>query len=280
VVGHVEWVDFLQVSHVPVPGEIVTATGWWSEAAGGGGVAAVQLAKVAGAATFFTALGNDDLGRRSEAQFREQGVEVLAATRDGPQRRAVTFLDAQGERTITTVGPRLFPTTEDDLPWDRLAEMDGVYFTAGDAGALRAARRARVLVATPRARGALTGSGVILDALVRSGNDAGELDDPEQAGYSARLVVTTHGAQGVTYITSEGESGSLAAAPLTGPIVDSYGAGDSFAACLTYGLGAGMDVNAAIATAARCGAGNLTGRGPYTGQPTAANLDIPAPRAY
>jgi ribokinase len=280
VVGHVEWVDFLAVDHVPVPGEIVNATEWWSEAAGGGGVASVQLAKVAGGVTFFTALGQDDLGRRSEAQFREQGVEVLAAPRDRPQRRGVTFLDARGERTITTLGPRLFATTEDDLPWDRLGEIDGVYFTAGDAGALRAARAARVLVATPRARDALTGSGVVLDALVRSGSDAGEADDPEQEGYSARLVVTTHGAQGVTYSTSEGASGSLAAAPLPGPIVDAYGAGDSFAAGVTYGLGAGMAVEAALALAARCGAGNLTGRGPYTGQPTAADLDFPPPRAY
>ena len=34
VVGHVEWVDFLAVGHVPVAGEIVHAEGWWAEAAG------------------------------------------------------------------------------------------------------------------------------------------------------------------------------------------------------------------------------------------------------
>src|SRR5689334_21693072 len=97
VVGHVEWVDFLQVSHVPVAGEIVNASDSWAEAAGGGAVAAVQLAKLAGGALFLTALGRDDLGERSEAQLRSHGVEVAAARRDASTRRAVTFVDAQGE---------------------------------------------------------------------------------------------------------------------------------------------------------------------------------------
>ena len=39
------------------------------------------------------------------------------------------------------------------------------------------------------------------------------------------------------------------------------GAGDSFAAGLTYALGAGLTGDDAIAFAARCGAGALTGRG-------------------
>jgi ribokinase len=193
VVGHVEWVDFLEVSHVPLAGEIVNATEAWAEAAGGGAVAAVQLAKLAGNVTFFTALGSDELGRRAEAQLGEHGVEVAAARREGAQRRAVTFLDERGERTITTIGPRLVPLAGDDLPWSFLDAVDGVYFTGGDSGALRHARRARVLVATPRANDALVGSGVELDALVRSAADKGEQGDPQRLGYAARLIVNTEG---------------------------------------------------------------------------------------
>jgi ribokinase len=254
-----------------VPGEIVEADGSWAEAAGGGAVAAVQLAKLAGAATFFTALGNDDLGRRAGAQLREMGVELRAAVRDRSQRRAVAFLDARGERTITVIGERLVPSTHDDLPWDLLAEMDGVYFTGGDTAALRAARAARVLVATPRARDALTGSGVTLDALVRSAADGGEQDQPQLSGWSARTTVTTRGPEGGTYVGSEG-SGRFAAAQLGGPVADAYGAGDSFAAGLTFGLGSGMEIDSALVVAARCGAGKLTGRGPYAGQPSAAEI--------
>ena len=49
-------------------------------------------------------------------------------------------------------------------------------------------------------------------------------------------------------------------------VADSYGAGDSFAAGLTYGLGAGWAIEKAVELAARCGAACLTGRGPYEGQ--------------
>jgi ribokinase len=118
----------------------------------------------------------------------------------------------------------------------------------------------------------LIGSDVTLDALVGSAGDAGEQDDREQTGWSARLTVATRGADGGTYATPDGRTGSFDAAPLTGPVVDAYGAGDSFAAGLTFGLGSGMAVDAALELAARCGAGVLTGAGPYAGQPTAASL--------
>ena len=274
VVGHIEWVDFLRVPRVPLPGEIVQASEWWAEAGGGGAVAAVQLAKLAGGATFFTALGNDGHARRAAAELHAHGVEVVSVTRERPQRRAVALLDAAGERTIVVQGERLVPSGDDDLPWDRLAGMDGVYFTGGDAAALRAARAAGTLVATPRARDAFAGSGVTLDALVRSAGDAGERDEGVRTGWSAHVTVATRGREGGVFTTAEGRAGTFAAAPPTGPVVDAYGAGDSFAAGLTYGLGSGMDVDAALALAARCGAGNLTGAGPYAGQPTAAGLGL------
>jgi len=237
----------------------------------------VQLAKLAGAVTFFTALGDDDRGRSAESQLRGRGVDLEPAVRHRPQRRAVAFLDAQGERTITVIGDRLVPSRDDDLPWDRLAGMDGVYFTGGDVAALRAARAARVLVATPRAREALLGSDVTLDALVRSTADQGEQEEPGRHGWSARMICTTRGAEGGTYVMSDGRNGSYEAFPLTAPVVDAYGAGDSFAAGLTFGLGSGMSVDAALAVAARCGAGNLAGRGPYAGQPSAADIEAAPP---
>jgi ribokinase len=87
------------------------------------------------------------------------------------------------------------------------------------------------------------------------------------------LVVTTEGGQGGTWVEREGRSGRFKAAPLPGPVADAYGAGDSFAAAFTYGLAAGMDVEQALEIASRCGAANITGRGPYTGQ-----LDVAAIR--
>ena len=266
VVGHVEWLDCAVVDHVPVAGEIVTASEHFETAAGGGAVAAVQLRKLAGAARFYTALGDDALAARAAAELRdEHGVELHAARRPRPQRRAFTHLDAHAERTITVLGARLVPHGEDPLPWDELAAADGVYLTGGDAAAARAARAARVLVATARARDALEDSGVVPDVLVASATDAKERAGA--AGLTApRWLVLTHGAQGGRWHGSDGSAGGWPAAPLPADPVDAYGCGDSFAAGLTYGLAAGMDLTAALALAARCGAHCLTGRGPYAGQ--------------
>src|SRR5690348_2181062 len=122
-----EWVEFVRGDHVPAAGEIVHSSDSFEEPAGGGAVAAAQLARMEGEAEFFTALGDDELAERTRARLPELGVAVHAAVRQGPTRRALTFLDAHGERTITTIGERLEPSGEDRLPWDRLDRADGVY---------------------------------------------------------------------------------------------------------------------------------------------------------
>src|SRR5687768_6308757 len=117
VVGHVEWVTFARVDHVPAPGEIVHASDVFEVPAGGGAVAAVQLAKLAGSCTFYTALGDDELGARAITELADLGVRVEAVFRAEPQRRAFTHVDAAGERTITVMGARLGPRGDDPLPW-------------------------------------------------------------------------------------------------------------------------------------------------------------------
>jgi ribokinase len=272
VVGHVEWIEFARVSHVPHPGEILHATEWWQEVGGGGAVAAVQLAKLAGEAEFFTALGDDDLGRRARERLEELGVTVHAARRPDPQRRGFVFLDADGERTITILGERIVPSGDDDLPWDRLAEVDAAYFTGGDVGALQHARRARKLVATPRAFETLQAGAVNLDALVRSATDPGEQQAERELDPAPDLVVSTAGKEGGEWTGEEGTTGTWKAAQLPGPKRDSYGAGDSFAAALTFALGADLPPDEAVALASRAGAHKLAGRAIYDNQLTAAEL--------
>ncbi len=273
VVGHIEWVTFARVDHIPVAGEIVHAEDPFEEPAGGGGVAAVQLARLAGNAVLVTALGEDEHGRRSVERLGELGVEVWAAPRKEPTRTAMTLVDHARERTITTFGERLEPVLDDrEIPWSELAQMDAVYFTAGDAAAMQAARSAGVLVSSPRALHAL-GHGIPLDALVLSAEDLEERQEAARAEQDAKLVVFTDGGHGGSYRGHAGESGTWPAASLPGEPRDSYGCGDSFAAGLTYGLGTGLEVPEALALAARCGAVCLTGRGPYERQLSAADLE-------
>ncbi|MEJ7750733.1 MAG: PfkB family carbohydrate kinase [Thermoleophilaceae bacterium] len=271
-VGHVEWIEFARVERVPEPGEIVHTIEAWEEPGAGGSVTAAQLAKLAGGATFFTALGDDALGRRAHRELQALGLRVEVAWRDEPQRRAFVFVDSAGERTITVMGSKLGPNGADALPWLELAEADAVYFTAGDAEAVTAAREARYLVASARTLATLREAGKSLDVLVASATDEGERYEPGDLLPEPELIVRTAGAAGGEWVRSQGQTGRWEATPLPGPISDAYGCGDSFAGGLTYGLGAGLDVAEASQIGARCGAACFTGRGPYSAQLSAADL--------
>jgi ribokinase len=270
-------VSFGSVDHVPRAGEIVNSIETWDEPAGGGAVAAVQLAKLAGACDLFTAFGDDDLGEQSERGLTALGLTVHAAIRDAKTRRAVAMIDHGNERTIVTLGERLEPQGSDDLPWERIRGADVAYVTAGDPEAFQAARQARLLVVTSRALAPLMASSVVPDVLVGSARDQAEMYEAGSFGPSPTLFVKTSGLAGGTW-ERDGESGRWKSPAITqdddpDTPADAYGAGDSFAAALAYGLAADMQISDAIKLAARCGAACAYGRGPYTSQLTKADID-------
>ena len=211
VVGHVEACAFATVDHVPVPGEIVEAEEGWEQAAGGGAVAAVQLARLAGECLFLTAIADDRFGRAAKRDLEALGLRVEAACRPATQRRAFVHLDATGERTITVTGDRLAPAIADPLPWAELESCDAVYFTAGDRGAAVAARKATRMVATIRAKEGLSGSGVELDVLVASAGDRGERYVSGAIEPLPRAAVLTAGVEGGL---TENADGTRLAGPL------------------------------------------------------------------
>jgi ribokinase len=251
VVGHVEWTEFALVDHVPGPGQIAHADAHWSGPAGGGSVVAAQIARLAGSCDFYTALGDDELGHASVRRLDELGL-TLHTEWFGSTRRAITLVDEHGERTITTIGPKLRPRQL--LP----EGYDAVFFVAGEPDVLRSARAARFLAATPRELPTLLEGAVQLDLLVGSGTDPGER---YEGGLDVDLVVRTEGAAGGT-----ADGRRYEAAPPPGPIVDTYGAGDSFGAALCFALARGYAVDDALALAAKAGAAVVTGAGPYEAQ--------------
>lgn len=267
VVGHCEVVEFARVDHIPARGEIVHTEETWTAAAGGGAVAAVQLYKLSGDTTFFAAFGAEELGHQAADELRGQGLRIECTYLDEPQRRGFTYIDKDGERTITVIGRKLVARGQDDLPWEVLDEVDAVYFTGGDPDALRQARRARVLVATARELPTLVEAHVELDALVRSATDAGERYRAGELDPPPRLDVSTAGRKGGRFIAGDHE-GHWKAEPPPGPVVDAYGAGDSFAAGLAFALGEGREPKDALSFASRCGASAMTGRAPFGGQLT------------
>ena len=249
VIGHVEWVSFARAPFVPGAGEIVHLEEPFSQPAGGGAVTAVALARMGADVTFYTALGSDG---RSRPVLEAYGVRVEAAVRDRPQTEVLALLDPAGERTLFVVGENDAPVADDPLPWDLIASSAGCYFTGYDPETLRLARRAPVLVVTARRFDALVESGVRADALVGSGRDRGERFDLERLREQPRHVVVTDGARG---------GSGYAAAPVPGPVVDTYGAGDTFVAGVLYVLASGWEIDRSLGFAAECAAEALTWRG-------------------
>ena len=260
VVGHVEWVEFARVEHVPRAGEIVTATQTWEEAAGGGGVTAAELARLAGQVTLFTALGDDDLGTRARDQLERLGVRVHAARVGGRQRRAFCYVDGEGERTITVIGEKLRPDGADEtLPWHELDGADAVLFVSGNVAALQRARKGRVLVAVSRELPTLREGAVVLEALVGSGEDESERYRAGDLEPAPRLVITTAGRLGGW----AQPGGPFRAARLPSPVEDAYGCGDCFAAGLAFALAEGLPQDEALSLATQRGALALTRRGAH-----------------
>lgn len=259
VIGHFEWVSHTR-GEVPVPGQIVHLRDAVEEPAGGGAVAAAQIARLGIECRLYTAAGDDASGAAGESLLAGLGIDVRAARREGPHPSALTIVDASGERTILVTGARVSPTMDDPLPWSDLATCDGVYFTGDDPRTLVAARAARHVVVTARRLPALIASGVQADVLVASATDEDEVVDLDRLPVPPRAMVLTEGEHGGRIVV-DGVERRYAAVPVPGLVADTYGAGDCFAGALTVGLARGLGLDGAAALAARCGARALTWRG-------------------
>ncbi len=252
VVGHCEWVTHAR-GRVPDVGEIVHLDGAFDEAAGGGADTAAAVASLGARARFFTAVGNDATGEAVGQGLAQAGIDVVAVERAVPHPRAFTVIDASGERTIMVTGGRITPTIDDPLPWGELARCDATYFIGDDPRTLIAARASRHLVVAARRLSALIESGVAADVIVASATDADEAFHPEDLPVPPRGVVLTEGADGGRIVVGDREQ-RFAAVPLSEPLVDTYGAGDSFAAGLTVGLAQGLPLDEAVALGAQAAA--------------------------
>lgn len=264
VVGHVEWMSFMQVDQLPSAGRVAHAASSIEHPAGGGAVCAVRMAQLSGASVqFFTALGRDEIGERSKRELEAFGLDVHVVWKDQPTRRGVSMVDKGGDRAITVIGERLQPQASDPLPWSTLKDCDGVFVSAADPEALKACRAARVMTATPRVRlGNLRESAIQLDALIGSGMDPDE-GLPEELGFPRPLLqIATEGAAGGLLIPG----GRYEPSKAPNPSLDSYGCGDSFAAGVTVGLAAGWEVRDAVRLGAKAGAACTTWLGPYASE--------------
>ena len=100
------------MDQLPIPGGIGHALRTLQEPAGGGAVAAVQMARLQRQPVqFFTALGRDSVGEACVKRLEDLGLEVHVAWREAPTRRGVSLVDGEGDRAITVIGRVADPIT-------------------------------------------------------------------------------------------------------------------------------------------------------------------------
>jgi ribokinase len=264
VIGHVEHITMSRVDALPSPGDIVHLDDPIVFAGGGGGVAFFQFVRSDAEVHLFTALGLDDGALEVHDAIRHTDATIHAALRQTAHTRDLVLITPDGERTIMVVGEPLHPEMDDRLSWDVLAGCDAVYFTGQDAATLVAARDAKFLVATARRSKSIAASGVTPDIIVGSTNDPREASKRSDYANPPRALVMTSGAAGGIIETASGTT--TFSVPRVDHIVGRYGAGDTFAAALTWYASRDMSIENACARAAEHAAAVLRGINPLDHQ--------------
>ena len=261
VIGHLEWINFLKVDLLPKPGIISHANKSLELPAGGGALIVKTLFELSkNEIHFFTSLGKDYYGKKSFEFFEKIGINLHVAWRSESTRKGFSLIDNNGERSITIIGKRLAPTYDDDLDWEILKEMDGIFITAGDNKLLQKARAANILCATPRVGvDVINKSKIILDALVGSNLDPDESFLLSELNKKPRYIIKTEGDKGGLYIPG----GRFSAIKNNEPEIDSYGCGDSFAAGILYGLASNWPIEKALRLGTVLGRNCIEHFGPY-----------------
>ena len=261
VVGHIEWINFIEVDHLPKPGLISHSKKSLEFPAGGGAVIAKRLRELTNNEVhLFTALGNDFYGKQCFNILEKNGIKLHVAWRDKPTRKGFSVFDTIGERSITIIGDRLAPIYKDDLDWSILNDMDGIFITAADKEIFKKSRIANMLCTTPRVGlNIINESGIFLDALIGSNLDPGEVFSLKELRLKPKFVIKTEGENGGIVIPG----GRYKAFDNIKNKVDSYGCGDSFAAGILYGLTSGWDIEESLNIAKILGRDCSEHFGPY-----------------
>ena len=261
VIGHIEWINFLKVDLLPEPGIITHAKTSLELPAGGGALIAKTLYELSNNEIhFFTSLGKDYYGEKSFDFFKKIGINLHVAWRSEPTRKGFSLIDKKGERSITIIGKRLAPSFNDDLDWEILRDMDGIFITAGDNNLFKKAREANILCTTPRVGiDLINQSKVNLDAIIGSNLDPDESFLLSDLNEKHRYVIKTEGEKGGICIPG----GGFNAINNKSQKIDSYGCGDSFAAGILYGLTESWPIEKALKLGTVLGRNCIEHFGPY-----------------
>ena len=256
-------------------------------AAVGGGIAAtaaVAVARLGGAASLATRLGDDAIGDEIVRELERYGVDCALARRFAGCTSSISavFVDASGERQVVNF---LDPNLPDDPAW--LPDISSnIRVVLGDT---RWPSGARTLMARAKSSGRVAlldadlpsqGDGLIeaaslvafsADGLTRLTGSGSLVDGLWQATrLGDALMMATDGANGAFWI----EQGAMHHAPAFHvDVVDTLGAGDTFHGALALALAEGMRTREAVVFANAAAAIKVTRFGGRAGVPTRTEVE-------
>ncbi len=267
--------------------------------AGSAGITAHGLARLGRPVTLLAAIGDDAYGSfvREQLQAAGVGVDLLHYAADLPTGLSV-ILSRSDDRAILTL-PGAIPTlTTDDVARALASTAPGHLHVASLFLQPQLVDEWPALLAQARAAGWTTSLDTNADPADRyRGVDAVlehvDLFLPNATEASAiagvaepRAAAAALAAAGPLVVMTDGGNGALAAAPdgsvlavaaVPCHVVDSTGAGDTFAAVFLDAWLDGRDIDTALRRSVFAASRVVAGLGGTAGQPTAADIDAAAP---
>lgn len=289
MVGSVNEDVVVSVPQLPAPGQTVQGIGIQSMPGGKGANQAVAAARAGAPVIFVGAVGDDAAGRRSLEALVTEGVDVsgVRVVPGTPTGTAVVTVAADGENQIAIVAGANGTVTADHvdevLQRHELGPGDVclVCFEIPDGAVSAVSRAARpagaMLVVNPAPARPLTDETVHgAPLLLPNSSEAETLSGATGEEAARRLhrmtgapVVVTLGADGVLILDADGPR---AVAGRKVPVVDTTGAGDTFAGVLAASLAQGDALDAAVERSVVASALSVGIAGAREGSPTADRI--------
>ena len=279
---------------MPAPGETVTGGSFARHLGGKGANQAVAAARLGAHVVFVGAVGDDEFGRSAVSDLASEGIDVsrVLVIESGSTGVAVIVVDEGGENQIAVASGANASIdaalVEAALGSDlALGDAAGGVFLANLeiadegvlAGARLAARAGMTVIVNPAPARELSGELMALrPILVPNQVEAEALTGEHDPQAAARILAARSGA---AVIVTLGPAGALLVdegvvelipAPLV-EVVDTTGAGDTFAGALAEEIAAGTPLIDAARFAVRAAALSVTVAGARGGMPSRADVE-------
>jgi ribokinase len=286
-----------RVTHLPAPGETVSAIAFDTYCGGKGGNQACAAAKLGGRVALIGCVGDDEAGRMLTGNLRTAGVDVAGVEAVGgvPSGTALVTVDASGQNQIIVVPGANQALTRDRLARHRdllagaavmLLQLEVPLETVRAAARMARAAGVRVILDPAPAPAHPLPDDLLMDVDYLTPNEtelAAIADTLTSSSSSSSIVsraqallrrgvgsvIVTTGEAGATLIEREREH-HWPAQPTH--VVDTTAAGDTFNAALAVALAGGASIEEAGTFACAAAAISVSRAGAQASMPTLAEV--------